>query len=79
MAIQLVYKVYGLSQEFSNEQEAQIAEVIQDTDGLYIEAYKIPKLTAAITAKYFLVPILPTFTLQEVEPATGEVRQEQME
>lgn len=68
MAIQIIYKVPGLSAEFETEQEAMIAEAIDQCEGLYIENFKLLKLVRAITSKYFLMPIVETVTIQEVEP-----------
>lgn len=56
MTIQVIYKVPGLPGEYESEQEAMVAEAVDQYEGLYIESYKMDKLVKAITSKYFLVP-----------------------
>lgn len=70
MSIQVIYKVPGMPTEFDSEQEAWVAEAIDQCEGLYIESFKMLKLVKAITSRYFLCPILPTVTLQEPEQET---------
>lgn len=56
MTIQVIYKVLGLPGEYESEQEAMVAEAVDQCEGLYIESYNMRKLVKAITSKYFLVP-----------------------
>ncbi len=69
MAIVCIYKVPGISNEFETEQDAMVAEAIDQCEGLYIENYKMLRLVKAITSKYFLVPIAETIETPPVFPA----------
>jgi hypothetical protein len=57
MAIKAVYKIDGSSEEYETEQQAQIAEILEDLKACYIENYKIKKIATAITEKFHLIPI----------------------
>lgn len=70
MTIKTIYKVEGDSNEYDSEQEAQVAEVLQEVKAIYIEDYKKLRIARAICNKYFLCPILPTVTIQE--PVGGQ-------
>lgn len=72
MTIKTIYKVEGDSNEYDSEQEAQVAEAIDDEEGLYVDARTKLKVAKAITKKYFLCPILPTVTVQEMGVAITE-------
>lgn len=67
MTIKIIYKLEGDSNEYESEQEAQIAEVIEAIEGIYIDSRQKKKIAAAFTGKYFLIPVIPTVTIQELE------------
>ena len=72
MTIKTIYKVEGDSNEYDSEQEAQVAEALQKINGVYIRDYEKLRITKAITKRYFLCPILPTITGQEMTIAITE-------
>ena len=65
MTIKTIYKVVGDINEYDSEQEAQIAEAIQENNALYVRDYDKLAIAKAITKRYFLCPIIPTTTIQE--------------
>lgn len=65
MTIKTVYKVEGDSNEYDSEQEAQVAEALQEVEVIYVRDYEKLRIAKAITQRYFLCPILPTVTVQE--------------
>lgn len=79
MTIKIIYKVEGDGNTYDSEQEAQIAEIIADTEGLYIERYKISQLAKAISEKYFLVPIVKTETVVVTEEEDKEPEAEDLD
>ena len=72
MTIKTIYKVEGDSNEYDSEQEAQIAEAIENEEGLYVGARDTLKIAKAITKRYFLCPILPCVTVPEMDAALTE-------
>lgn len=65
MTIKVIYKVEGDCNEYDSKQEAQIAEVLETNDSIYIEARTRLNVAKAICSKYLLCPIPPTTTVQE--------------
>lgn len=67
MTIKQLWKVEGTGNDYETEQEAQIAECIYDAEGIYVDARTTAKIAKALSDRYFLVPIIPTITIQESE------------
>lgn len=65
--IKVIYKVEGDSNEYDSEQEAQVAEALQETEAIYVRDYEKLRIAKKICQRYFLCPILPTVTVQEQE------------
>ena len=72
MTIKTIYKVEGDSNEYDSEQEAKVAEALHEDDSFYIDSRTTLKVAKAITKKFFLCPILPTVTVQEMAAALAE-------
>lgn len=72
MTIKTIYKVEGDSNEYDSEQEAQVAEALQEAEATYVRDYEKLRIAKAITKRYFLCPILPTVTVQEMGVAITE-------
>lgn len=79
MTIKTIYKVEGDSNEYDSEQEAQIAECIENADGIYVDARHKLRIAKAISEKYFLVPIVKTETVVVTEEEDKEPEAEDLD
>ena len=62
MTIKAIYKVEDDRNEYETEQQAQVAECLQEPGAFLTQDEKL-YIAKAITAKYFLRPILKTETV----------------
>ena len=65
--IQIIWKVEGDSNEYPSEQEAQIAQVLAGIEGCHIDTRQKRMIAEAFNGRYFLIPIIPTVTIQETQ------------
>ena len=65
--IKIIWKVEDDSNEYNNEQEAQIAEVLAGLEGCYIDTRQKRMIAEAFNGRYFLIPILKTETFAVTE------------
>ena len=63
--IKIIWKVENDSNEYNNEQEAQIAQVLSEIEGCYIDTRQKRMIAEAFNGRYFMIPIIPTVTIQE--------------
>ena len=63
--IKIIWKVEDDSNEYQSEQEAQIAQVLAGIEGCHIDTRQKRMIAEAFNGRYFLIPIIPTVTIQE--------------
>ncbi len=65
--IRIIWKIEGDSNEYNSEQEAQIAALLAGIEGCYFDHRQRRLIAEAFNDRYFLVPIIPTVTIQETQ------------
>ena len=68
MTITQKYQVEGSSELYDTEQAAQIAELIDNVEGIYVDKRQTRRIAEAFEGKYFLIPVISTVTVQEGDP-----------
>lgn len=53
----------------NTEQEALLTEYLEQTEGIYIESYRMKGIVEVITKNFFLVPIQEVEEMQQEAPA----------